>query len=230
MTYPTTIRVIDTETTGFLPDASMVEIAWTDLLVGDDGFAEIGETISHLLKPKHPIGLEAMAVHHITEAMVADAPMLGQLDPQPSIGSDYLAAHNADFDKGFYPVDREWICTLKCSRRLWEDAPSHKNGVLRYWLNLDADMDYDRTLPAHRAGPDSYVTAYLLERMLREVSLEQLVQWSREPSMLPRVNFGKHRGMKFADVPSDYLEWLVSDKCSMGADVKATARFHLGAK
>ena len=37
------------------------------------------------------------------------------------------------------------------------------------------------------AGPDAYVTAHHLRDMLNEASLEQLLEWSREPGLLPRA-------------------------------------------
>lgn len=217
-----TIRVIDTETTGFPPEASMVEIAWTDVVRDGEGWA-LGETFSSLLKPKHPISFQAMAIHHITEDMVSDAPLLGEIE-QPAAGCDVLSAHNADFDKKFYNVKtRPWLCTLKCARRVWPDAPSHSNGVLRYYLGLEFD-DYDRTLPAHRAGPDTYVTATLLLELLKHEDMETLLRWSDGLSLLPRLNFGKHRGMKFEEAPADYLDWLVNNQ-NMDRDVRATARY-----
>ena len=40
------------------------------------------------------------------------------------------------------------------------------------------------------AGPDAYVTAHHLRDMLNEASLEQLLEWSQEPGLLPRVPVG----------------------------------------
>lgn len=41
--------------------------------------------------------------------------------------------------------------------------------------------------------PDAYVTAHHLRDMLNEVSLEQLIAWSVEPGLLPRVPSGAER-------------------------------------
>ncbi|EMB2734801.1 exodeoxyribonuclease X, partial [Serratia marcescens] len=64
----TTFRVIDTETTSF--EGDVVEIASVDIVDG-----VICNPMSDLVRPPEPIGFEAMAIHHITEEMVADAPL-----------------------------------------------------------------------------------------------------------------------------------------------------------
>jgi exodeoxyribonuclease X len=40
------------------------------------------------------------------------------------------------------------------------------------------------------------------------------------------VNFGKHKGAKWDDVPLDYLSWIV-DKSDMDRDIKANAKHWL---
>ena len=55
----------------------------------------------------------------------------------------------------------------------------------------------------------SGVTAHLLKAMLEVVSVEQLIKWTGEPKRLPVIPFGKHRNEKWAELPPDYLDWLV---------------------
>ena len=59
-------------------------------------------------------------------------------------------------------------------------------------------------MPPHRAGPDAYVTAKILERMLAIATLDQLVAWTCEPKSLPKMPFGKHKNARWADIPADY--------------------------
>lgn len=82
--------------------------------------------------------------------------------------------------------------------------------------------------PPHRAGPDAYVGAALIARIIeeRKTSIDEMLRWSSGPALLPRVRFGKHKGARWEDIPSDYLRWLV-DKSDMDRDVKATAKHHL---
>ena len=72
------------------------------------------------------------------------------------------------------------MCTYKCALRLWPELPSHSNQVIRYERRPHV-LDRALGLPAHRAGPDAYVTAHHLRDMLDLVGLEQLIAWSAEP-------------------------------------------------
>jgi exodeoxyribonuclease X len=80
--------------------------------------------------------------------------------------------------------------------------------------------------PAHRAGPDAWVTAHLLIDLLKESTVEQMIQWTREPRRLDKIPFGKHRGSRWAEAPADYLRWM-SGLSDMDADVVAAARQEL---
>jgi exodeoxyribonuclease X len=56
---------LDTETTGAGPEDRLCQIAFK---------AEDGKPIDALFNPGIPISIEAMAIHHITNEMVADKP------------------------------------------------------------------------------------------------------------------------------------------------------------
>lgn len=212
------IRAIDFETTG-LPsetatDHAIVEIGWCD----------IGGTPQAILcKPARSIECEAMAVHHITEEDVAEA--TGDLS---ALGTpDYFAAHGADFEQKFFTPTAPMICTYKVAVRLWPDAPAHGLQFLRYHLPLVVDRNL--ATPPHRAGPDAYLCAALMQAILDHSaapSLEEMVRWSSGPALLPRVTFGKHYGKKWEELPTDYLEWIVY-KSDMERDVMANAKHHL---
>lgn len=118
----------------------------------------------------------------------------------------------------------KWICTFKCALRLWPDAPSHSNQALRYWLD---PVGLDRAIASrsHRALPDAYVTAFLLREMLREATVEQLVAWTREPALLTKIAFGKHRGKRWAEVDAGFLRWILTK--DFDEDVLLTARAEL---
>lgn len=228
---PALIRVADLETTGTDedPGAEIIEIARVDLILSTQ---DIGNGWSTLVRPTMPIPPEAMAVHHITDAEVAQAPALREVmdDFAEEMGAaDLFAAHNAKFEQHFLPhwPDR-WICTYRCALIVWPDAPGHGNQVLRYWLGLDAEQDfsYEEAMPPHRAYPDAFVTAFILRRLLRERTVDELLLYSKHPALLPVMRFGKHKGMKFTDAPSDYLVWI-RDKSDMGEDVKFSARYWL---
>lgn len=226
------IRVIDFETTG-LPESEprgICEIGYTDLSADWN----IGPTISSLVNPGHPIPPQTRAIHHISDDDVADA-----IDPNEArrilmdgMGEDDIfAAHNAKFEQAFFGGGgRRWICTMQCAKHLFPDAPGHSNQVLRYWLGIDEEFDdADRSMPPHRSGPDTFVTAHILARLVFASNVDELVRLTTAPVLLRDVTIGKHRGMKWADLPWDYLNW-VATKSDFGADEKYTARHYLGAR
>lgn len=231
---PKLVRVIDYETTG-LPDspaAEVIELARIDI---DLQTGAIGNGWRSFARPKGAIPPDVKAVHHILEEDVADAPEISALWSTFWAGcgeADILAAHNAGFEQHFHPGGgRRWIDTYKCALTVWPDAPAHSNQALRYWLDLDRSAGFDRAfaMPPHRALPDAYVTAHILARLLQACSVEDMISISSKPSLLSTVGFGKHKGMKFADVPADYLEWI-RDKSDLKEDVKFSAAHWLSVR
>jgi exodeoxyribonuclease X len=219
------IRVIDLETTGLEADDEIIEIGAVDLNIYT---GDICDRASQIVRPRKPIPPLACAVHHITDDDVVSAPSWADVGPQVFDGDQNIvafAAHKASFETGFITADliggKSFICTLKAALRLWPEAPGHSNQALRYWLKLPVDRQ--RAIPAHRALPDAYVTAHILREMLNRASVDQLVLWSQQPALLINVGFGKHKGMKWTDVPDDYLGWIVS-KGDFDEDVMHTVQ------
>lgn len=204
------IHVIDVETTGLDPEVdAIVEIALVSVAVDPPRVRAVA--IDVMLDPGVPIPPEASAIHHITNAMCAGKQsfedirntVLGYED------SGIFAAHNASFDSGFIGATREpWICTMRVAKHLWPDAPGYGNQVLRYWLNLDVETE----APPHRAGSDALVTAELLVREIEALQnvddpIAKLLELTAAPVLLRTVNFGKHRGESWRNVPLDYIQW-----------------------
>lgn len=223
------IRVIDVETTGTEPTDAIIEIGAWDLI---DGKIDAASSIDTLVNPGRPIPPELSAIHHIVDTDVADAPKLDQVLPLSIDGADAFCAHNAKFERQWFTEavtgGRPWICTLRCAYIIWPDAPGHSNQTLRYWLKAEG-LDRQIANVAHRAAPDAYVTAFTLRELLKRASFDELVRWSNQPALLPRITFGKHRGQRFADVPIDYLQWLTRQN-DMNEDVIHSARFALKAR
>lgn len=217
-----TIRVFDTETSGIEATDEVIEIGAVDLDCRDQSIKVFAEMLA---KPSKPITPEAMAIHHITNEEVAAAKEWPEVWPHffndPSISA--FAAHNAAFDGKFITDDmlkgRPLICTYKAALRVWPDAPKHSNQVLRYWLGLQI---FENCSPPHRAVPDAVVTAHILRELLKYASLDDMIKWSIEPALLPKIMFGKHAGAKWSDVPEDYLNWILGVD-DMEADVKWNA-------
>jgi len=204
---PSLIRIVDTETTGLKDPAEMVEIGWTDIVLTRGGWVIDDGPHSLIVNPGMPIPFPAMAVHHITEADVAEG-----VDPEQARrlilnGADMLASHNWAYDIRFIRTKAPAICTYKCALTLWPDLQSHGNGSIRYERGYC--IGDDRAYPPHRAGPDTWITAHILLDILTEISVERAVEITENPVELKRINFGEHDGKLFTEVPWDYLHWIV---------------------
>jgi exodeoxyribonuclease X len=196
------IRVIDFETTGLPPEADVIEAAYVDVI---DSLYIDGSGWSRIVRSERPVSVEARAAHHISDKEVFSGCPWDEARFTITCDGIYCA-HNADFEKSFFnPEGSRWIDTYKCALRLWPDSPKHTNSVLRYFVS-GCDPG-EAGMPPHRALPDCHVTARILIRCLELVPIEQLVTWSSEPPLLPRVPMGKHFGKPWSEVPTDYLEW-----------------------
>lgn len=225
--------VFDTETTG--TDAAvdkLVEIAGTSTSPDFHDF-------SSLVNPERDIPAEAKGVHHITEDDVKHCPIEIEAVSQfvDNFGGDasniVLVAHNSKFDKSF--MDRiipaatfDYVCTMKSAMTIWPDAPSYKNQSLRYWLNLKVDVP-DGLFP-HRALYDAIVTKAIFEELLRHKPLEDLINITKYPILLPKVPIGKHKGATWREVPSSYLDWIVNKSDIEDENILHTAHHWLRAK
>lgn len=226
---PLHLRIVDLETTGMTANDHVLEIGAVDL-VGDE-IIPIG---SDLVLPPTSIPPEASAVHHLTDADVEDAPALEEVLPfymavDRAAGIDVFVAHKWAFEAqwlGSMLEGRPALCTYKAALRVWPGAPGHSNQTLRYWLRPEG-LASSLATPPHRALPDALVTAHILRELLRFATVEELISWTYEPALLPRVTFGRHRGCSWGEVPSDYLTWVI-ERSELGPDIKFTAEHHRG--
>src|ERR1700691_998008 len=199
----TIIRVIDFETTGLLPTSEVCEVDLCDFFLEDK---KVGEPKSWLCKVKS-MPPDARAIHHISfndcnKYDIFNSNML--YDQEVRV----IAAHNAAFELQFFNPLLPIICTYKSALRVWPNAPSHSNGVLRYWLE-DQGLIYpkhDLTQPAHRAGPDAYVTSYILMALFNSgVTGRSMVAWTKEPAFLPVCTIGKFKGKPWFEVDGGFF-------------------------
>ena len=227
---PSRIRVIDLETAGGGPN-EVCEIGWQDVLQDESGVWRINaDRGARFVHPGRPISPDTMAIHHILDAHVADASYWKLAAPpilRPPGGVLAFAAHRAAFEQRYcrpaFTGGADWICTWKCAMRLWPHLPRFSNQMLRYQRNPEG-LVHELGLPAHRALPDAYVTAHHLRDMLKEASPEQLIAWSREPGLLPRVPAGPCRGKPWRDLDDELLRSFASDR---DTDVRFSAEYEL---
>jgi exodeoxyribonuclease X len=156
------LRPYDLETTG--PEASdeVLEIGHYDIV---DGRLDLSSGRDLLVRPARSVPAVASAVHHLTDADVADGlpwadawRVLIDMHHSKHIGEELvLAAHVAQFERQW--VDKlatvKWICTWKSALRQWPDLESHSLQAIRYELALPADPAL--AIPPHRALPDAYL-------------------------------------------------------------------------
>ncbi len=217
-----TFRVIDTETCGL--EGGVVEIASVDV---ENGL--LTNPMSDLVCPDRAIGYEAMAIHHITEEMVADKQRIAKTVGRYH-GSPYYVAHNAAFDRRMLPeMHGEWICTVKLARKLYPGL-KYSNQYLRYALNLAVTVP-DGLYP-HRALYDCYVTAALLVKIMADSgwSAAEMVALSNQATLVTTLKFGKYRGQPMERIAREdpgYLKWLLGNLKDLSADMRFSINHYL---
>jgi exodeoxyribonuclease X len=217
----TIVRVIDFETTGIEPPAEVCEVGICDYDVDAD---EIGQPKSWLCGVMS-MPPDVRAVHHISLAE-CDGKQPFNIGMAMAPGISAIAAHNAEFETKFFASAVPVICTYKVALRVWPDAPSHSNGALRYWLEDQGKIApaHELTQPAHRAGPDAYVTAHILKALFATgVTGKEMVAWTKEPRLLPTCPIGKFRGMPWSQVEAGFLGWMLRQP-TMEPDLQWNAR------
>jgi exodeoxyribonuclease X len=223
----TRVRVIDLETAGNGAN-DVCEIGWQDVDLDDNNrWIVTEERGAHFVNPGRPISPETMAVHHILDEQVVDAPYWKDVAPgvlRPDGGITALAAHRAAFEQRYCTPrlsgGSPWICTWKCALRVWPELSRFSNQMLRY-QRRPKGLVHEIGLPAHRGMPDAYVTAHHLRDLLNTVSIEQLLQWSTEPGLLPRVPSGPHRGKSWDQLGANALLDCLGDR---NADIRFSAQ------
>lgn len=229
--------VLDTETTGQEDHDQLVEVAYCATSLDRDIASD-----STLVKPTIPISPGASACHHLIDEDLAGSPSVDEAlawlanrvarESSTWPGVSAYVAHNAPFDRPRLPVlnDRPWLDTLRMARRYLPELPSHANQFLRYALKLEVTRD----IPAHRALGDCIVTAAILRYLLtgparddfERMGVEGFAKHIDSPLVLHTVNFGKHAGKKWSEVPPDYLSWILRQP-DFDPDVAHTARWYL---
>jgi DNA polymerase III subunit epsilon len=142
--------VFDTETTGLKPEDGhrIVEIGAVELIDGK----RTGRTYYTLLNPERHIPEEVVKVHQIDDAKVRNAPLFKHVADEflAFIKDSELLIHNADFDIKFVNSELDRInkgkiwdyvknatCTLKLSKRLFEEERSHSLDAMCKRFNID---------------------------------------------------------------------------------------------
>ena len=183
----TAFVVVDLETTGAGPDATITEVGAVRVQSGE----VVGE-FQTLVNPCTHIPPLIQVLTGITDAMVADAPRLDQVVPPflEFARDAVLVAHNAGFDVGFlkracaaqglawpgFPV----VDTVGLARGVLmrDEVPNVKLATLaRHFRSPEA--------PNHRALTDARATVHVLHGLLERIgnlgvhTLEDLLEFTR---------------------------------------------------
>jgi len=232
--------VIDTETSDLDPakGAELLEVAWIELTQNNNGVWEPTFHTDMRICYDGSISPHARAVHHIDPQKLT---LQWGAHPKEDVikhlisrivPHTYMVAHHAEFDSKFFPlINGPWICTMKASKHIWPNAPGYGNQVLRYWLDIDIYKVCSEVVThrPHSALYDVATTTGILLKMLENHTPEQLWQMTQTPVKLQKINFGKHKGTAFADLPRDYLEWMLK-KNDFDENTMYTIRQLLGVK
>lgn len=171
------VIVLDFETTGLSPNMGdrAIEIGAVKLVNG-----EVVETFQQLMNPGIRVSSFIESYTGITNTMLSGAPSCGEVMAEFAefIADSHLVAHNASFDKHFLDAELqrldlryggEFACSMLISRRLIQDAPTHKLGDLVRHKRIEHDGVF------HRALADAQMTAKLWMLMIRELEQQRIV-------------------------------------------------------
>ncbi|WP_068311405.1 3'-5' exonuclease [Aliiruegeria sabulilitoris] len=166
-----TCVVFDTETTGLLPSSGdeIVQIAALRLVGGK---RIPGEKFESLVNPERPIPASATEVHHVTNEMVANAPVIADVGRRfHAFAHDaVLVAHNAPFDLEFLRrheagigkrFDHPVLDTVLLSAVVFGQSETHTLDALTERLGVVIPPE-----ARHTAMGDTIATAAALEMMI----------------------------------------------------------------
>lgn len=214
------IIFLDTETTGNMPPDRLCQLCYKI----DD------ELVNELYKPPVPITIESMAIHHITEKMVADKPTFVESPEFKKLQDIFetdavFVAHNAKFDVGMLEKEglkpKTIIDTYRVARHLDPEGKiqSYRLQYLRYLLGIEIDAI------AHDAMGDVLVLEQLFERLVkkimetenisRDTAIDQMIDISSRPVLFKFINFGKYKNSSMEELAKNdpgYLRWLLEQK------------------
>jgi DNA polymerase III subunit epsilon len=200
----------DTETTGIKPDKDkIIEIAAYDPVRN--------QSFEKFVNPGCPIPAAATAIHHITDEMVASAPSFAVIATefiQFCEGDVVLIAHNNEaFDLPFLRYEFEWhhlkmpswkfLDTLKWTRRYRPDLRQHKLQFIREIYQIPANQ-------AHRALDDVMILCQVFQRLIDDLTIDEVYTLLNHPRIIQYMPFGKHQGQPLPLIPPNYVQWLAN--------------------
>lgn len=231
---------LDVETTGLEKKDRICSIG----LIVVDG--ETTQTFYSLVNPGKKVPPEAMALHHLTNEMLKEAPEFDTTEAAGKLSGlnateTILVGHNLTFDLAMLAKEGvTWqggmIDTLKCVKHLLGGEIDHFSlQFLRYELRLYREEAalaerHGITLSAHHALSDAMHTL-LLHRYLEEMAdTERLMSLTTEQALIHKLTFGKFGGKYIEDVARrdpGYLEWMLRSLPDLDEDLRYSIEYYL---
>lgn len=224
--------ILDTETHTL--NGLPIEIAYAPIEIENAKLSlDKSQLFDQLYQVGQPISYAAMAVHHILESDLVDQPQYTEFQLPPS--TIYIIGHNVDYDIaaiarcGVDTTQLKPICTLALARRVWENADAHNISALIYQITKGSAKAREMLKGAHRADADIILTANILMHIIHHLniqSIEQLYLASEEARIPKSITFGKHKGTAIAELPKDYIQWLLRQD-DLDAYLRKALEMHL---
>lgn len=166
---------LDVETTGFAPSkCEIIEVSAIKFAYGMDPVS----CFTTLCKPRKPIPEEITKINHITDDMVADAPLFSQIAPALTeyIRGCNVAGHNLEFDLRYifahgadFPEDKRFYDTLDLAH-----LTIKKSDVYDYRLDTLCSYYGIWREQAHRSLSDCYATSKVFSNLVFDKTSRRL--------------------------------------------------------
>lgn len=203
-----TFVCLDCELTGLDPNQDRIIEVAAVRFAGNT----ILESFESLIDPECTIPDLSIAIHHITQDMVAGKPKMKDIlsDLLKLIGKNTIIGHGVGFDMEMIALAAERAgvpCTIRQNRfldtlrmaRLYGESPVNSLEHLRQHFNIEQEG-------AHRAMNDVTVNMEVFKFLAqRYKTTEQLMALLAKPILLKIMPLGKHKGRPIREVPLDYL-------------------------
>lgn len=195
--------IIDTETCGLT--GPVVELAYLKV----DTELNVLEEFCVRVNPEKPIDPRATEIHGITDADVADCQTLAQITAELRhfVEPIFYIGHNCSFDIRMtdpFIRPRSSLCSLALAREHIKGTSNNKLATLQAELSLPVQQ-------SHSALGDVHTTRDLLLYIVKltGVPFIKLIERADLPRLIPKMPFGKYKGVTILRVPSDYRAWLL---------------------
>ena len=233
------ILFLDLETSGLEEIDRLCELAF--IYEDDNGM----ELYSSLCKSDKKIDTKAMALHHITNEALVEAPRCVDSDLYKKLeeynnANTILVSHNIKFNldmlkKEGFESKMQYIDTQRCTKALIEECGTFSLQFLRYELLLykheeNLANQLGLKIQAHRAGSDALHIKLLYTSLLEYATLSQLIEISSSPILLAKFPFGKYSERyieEIAQIDRGYLVWMLEGIKDLDEDLAYSVQYHL---